>query len=47
MFITERLFYMNTLIGNMVQRLKKSIEYNKKGCDIKIIKECDFFSKVR
>lgn len=33
--------------GKYGTKVKKAMEYNEKGCSIKIIKECDFFSKVK
>ena len=33
--------------GNYGTKVKKAMEYNEKGCKIKIIKECDFFSNVK
>ena len=33
--------------GNYGTKVKKAMEYNEKGCNIKIIKESDFFSKVK
>ena len=32
--------------GTYGTKVKKAIEYNEKGCDIKIIKESDFFSSI-
>ena len=41
-----------TLINKYIEatnrtKVKKAMEYNEKGCNISIIKECDFFSNVK
>lgn len=33
--------------GKYGTKVKKAMEYNEKGCNIKIIKECDFFRTVK
>ncbi|MBQ7986405.1 MAG: BRCT domain-containing protein, partial [Clostridia bacterium] len=33
--------------GNYGTKVKKAMEYNEKGCNIKIIKESDFFSSIK
>ena len=33
--------------GKYGTKVKKAMEYNEKGCNISIIKECDFFSNVK
>ena len=33
--------------GTYGTKVKKAIEYNEKGCNITIIKESDFFAKIK
>ncbi len=33
--------------GKYGTKVKKATEYNEKACNIKIFKECDFFSTVK